>query len=198
MNKVIIATHNQDKYREINLLFSSMSLDIINLNSFPNIGEIPEDGLTLEENALIKARTVFSITGIPSIADDTGLEVDALNGAPGVYTARFAGEGCSYSDNIKKIIKDMESIPFDKRGAVFRTVMVYKSSNLELIAEGFVKGYISEKIKGVDGFGYDPVFYVQEKEKTFAEMSALEKNKISHRARAIIALKKKLSPILLK
>jgi len=196
MNKVIIATHNKDKHTEIELLLSKLDLKIINLKSYPEIGDIPETGSTLKENALIKARTVFSLTGIPSIADDTGLEVDALNGAPGVYTARFAGEGCSYRDNINKIIYEMRGIHPSNRGAIFRTVVAYKDSSLELIAEGLVKGYITQEIKGLDGFGYDPVFYVNEKSKTFAEMRVEEKNIISHRGRAINALKDKLIPIL--
>ena len=196
MNKVVIATHNKDKQKEIEILLSTFGITTVTLNSFPEIGDIPETGSTLEENALIKARTVFSITGLASIADDTGLEVDALDGAPGVYTARFAGEGCSYNDNVKKIIKVMQGIPFDDRGAVFRTVIAYKDSKVELIAEGLVKGYISEKIKGLDGFGYDPVFYIKEKGKTFAEMKVEEKNIISHRGRAIKALKERLIPIL--
>ena len=196
MNKVVIATHNKDKQKEIEILLSTFGITTVALNSFPEIGDIPETGSTLEENALIKARTVFSITGLASIADDTGLEVDALDGAPGVYTARFAGEGCSYNDNVKKIIKVMQGIPFDDRGAVFRTVIAYKDSKVELIAEGLVKGYISEKIKGLDGFGYDPVFYIKEKGKTFAEMKVEEKNIISHRGRAIKVLKERLIPIL--
>ena len=196
MNKVVIATHNKDKQKEMEMLLSAFDITTVALNSFNEIGNIPETGTTLEENALIKARTVFSITGLASIADDTGLEVDALDGAPGVYTARFAGEGCSYNDNVKKIIKVMQGIPFDDRGAVFRTVIAYKDSKVELIAEGLVKGYISEKIKGLDGFGYDPVFYIKEKGKTFAEMKVEEKNIISHRGRAIKALKERLIPIL--
>ena len=196
MNKVVIATHNKDKQKEIEILLSTFGITTVALNSFPEIGDIPETGSTLEENALIKARTVFSITGLASIADDTGLEVDALDGAPGVYTARFAGDGCSYTDNVKKIIKVMQNIPFDERGAVFRTVIAYKDSKVELIAQGLVKGYISEKIKGLDGFGYDPVFYIKEKGKTFAEMKVEEKNVISHRGRAIKALKERLIPIL--
>ena len=196
MNKVVIATHNKDKQKEIEILLSTFGITTVALNSFPEIGDIPETGSTLEENALIKARTVFSITGLASIADDTGLEVDALDGAPGVYTARFAGDGCSYTDNVKKIIKVMQNIPFDERGAVFRTVIAYKDSKVELIAQGLVKGYISEKMKGLDGFGYDPVFYIKEKGKTFAEMKVEEKNVISHRGRAIKVLKELLIPIL--
>ena len=196
MNKVVIATHNKDKQKEMEMLLSNFGINTVALNSFPKIGDIPETGTTLEENALIKARAVFSITGLASIADDTGLEIDALNGAPGVYTARFAGEGCSYTDNVKKIIEVMQGIPFDKRGAVFRTVIAYKDSKVELIAEGLVRGYISEKIKGLDGFGYDPVFYIKEKGKTFAEMKVEEKNIISHRGRATKALKERLIPIL--
>tara|TARA_A100001037_G_C14725229_1_gene446336 strand:+ start:72 stop:509 length:438 start_codon:yes stop_codon:yes gene_type:complete len=122
---------------------------------------------------------------LPTISDDTGLEVDALDGAPGVYTARYAGEDCSYSDNVNKMLKEMSKVPMPNRGAFFKTVMVFKDENKELIVDGVVKGKISRESKGEDGFGYDPIFYVTEYDKTFAEMTMSEKNKISHRGNAI-------------
>ena len=134
---------------------------------------------------ILKAREVFKKTGLPTISDDTGLEVDALDGNPGVYTARYAGEECSYEDNVNKLIKDMHKVPMPNRGAIFKTVMVFKDENEELIVEGVVKGIISREARGEDGFGYDPIFYVPKNNKTFAEMTMNEKNKISHRGNAI-------------
>ena len=183
--KIVLATHNADKRTEIIKGFSSFDAEILSLNDFPEIGEIIEDGLTLKENAFIKANTVHSITGLPTIADDTGLEVDFLNGAPGVYSARFAGEGCSYADNVNKMVNELKDVPTDKRGAIFKTCMVFVDKNLELSTEGIVEGYITEVPKGIGGFGYDPLFHVKNIGKTFAEMSIEEKNKISHRGKAI-------------
>ena len=183
--KVVIATHNRDKMKEIQGAISELGWEVISLYDFPEIGEIEENGKTLEENALIKAREVFKETGLPTISDDTGLEVDALDGAPGVYTARYAGEDCSYSDNVNKMLKEMSKVPMPNRGAFFKTVMVFKDENKELIVDGVVKGKISRESKGEDGFGYDPIFYVTEYDKTFADMTMSEKNKISHRGNAI-------------
>ena len=183
--KIVLATHNIDKRIEIIKGFSSFNVEILSLNDFPEIGEIIEDGLTLKENAFIKAHTVHSITGLPTIADDTGLEVDFLDGAPGVYSARFAGKGCSYSDNVNKMINELDGVPSNKRAAIFKTCMVFVDKNKELSAEGVVEGYITEAPIGIGGFGYDPLFYVKSIGKTFAEMSIEEKNKISHRGKAI-------------
>ena len=183
--KIVIATHNRDKLKEIQREIDGLKWKVVSLDAFPEITEILEDGKTLEENALIKAREVFEKTGLPTISDDTGLEVDALNGGPGVYTARYAGKDCSYEDNVNKLIKDMYKVPMPNRGAIFKTVMVFKDENEELIVEGVVKGIISREARGEDGFGYDPIFYVPKNNKTFAEMTMNEKNKISHRGNAI-------------
>ena len=190
--ELVIATHNKDKFKELFLGLESLELKLRSLNDFPEIGEIIEDGDTLEENALIKARTVFKLTGLPSISDDTGLEVAALNGQPGIYTARYAGENCSYSDNVNKMIDEMKLVPWESRNAEFKTYMAYVDKHVELTACGVVKGKIDKKIKNVGGFGYDPIFYVSEFKRTFSEMSIEEKNKISHRGKAIKAIKLKL------
>ena len=190
--KIVLATHNEDKCAEMSALFSSFSIELLSLEDFPEIGEIIEDGATLEENALIKARTVHSLTGFYACADDTGLKVDALGGKPGRYSARYAGENCSYSDNIRKLLQDMENISTDKRKAHFKTVIAFVGENMELISEGIVKGMITKKSKGVGGFGYDPVFYVPNKGKTYSEMEMTEKNQISHRAKAIQNMSKLL------
>ena len=124
--KIVIATHNKDKLKELKSGFSELNVKLLDLSSFPETGEIIEDGETLRENAYIKAKTVFDITGLPAIADDTGLEVDALDGKPGVYSARYAGEKCSYSDNVNKLLQDMNRVPIPTRTAQFKTVMVFK------------------------------------------------------------------------
>ena len=182
--QIVLATHNKGKMSEINNLLSS-SYEVLTLDHFPNIKEIPETGKTLKENAFIKARTVFEMTGLPSLADDTGLEVESLGGDPGVYSARYAGEQASYQDNCEKLLKNMMRVPKEDREAKFRTVIAYKDDNRELSCDGFVKGEISQSPKGSFGFGYDSVFYYPPLEKTFAELSEEEKNSISHRGRAL-------------
>jgi len=187
--KIILATHNKDKRKEMMAALIDLNVKILSLEDFPHVGEIIEDGQSLVENAKIKAQAVFDITGIPAISDDTGLSVDALNGAPGVYSARYAGENATYTDNVEKLVDEMKNVSSENRGAQFQTVMVYIDKDTELIADGVVKGQITNTSKGVGGFGYDPVFYIPEKEKTFAEMTIQEKNQISHRGIALRNLK---------
>ena len=182
--QIVLATHNKGKMSEINNLLSS-SYEVLTLDHFPNIKEIPETGKTLKENAFIKVRTVFEMTGLPSLADDTGLEVEALGGEPGVFSARYAGEQASYQDNCEKLLKNMMRVPKEDREAKFRTVIAYKDDNRELSCDGSVKGEIAQSPKGSFGFGYDSVFYYPPLEKTFAELSEEEKNSISHRGRAL-------------
>ena len=182
--QIVLATHNKGKMSEINSLLSS-SYEVLTLDHFPDIKEIPETGKTLKENAFIKARTVFEMTGLPSLADDTGLEVEALGGEPGVFSARYAGEQASYQDNCEKLLKNMMRVPKEDREAKFRTVIAYKDDNRELSCDGSVKGEIAQSPKGSFGFGYDSVFYYPPLEKTFAELSEEEKNSISHRGRAL-------------
>ena len=183
--KIILATHNEDKCAEMTAILDEFPIQFLSLKDFPEIGEIEENGSSLEENAIIKARTVYSITRLPSWADDTGLEVDVLGGKPGVYSARYAGENCSYSDNVQKLLQKMENIPTDKRIAHFKTAIALVGENMELVSEGVVEGMITTKPKGVGGFGYDSVFYVLDKNKTYSEMKMTEKNQISHRGQAI-------------
>jgi len=183
--KIVVATHNKDKLKELKKGFRNLDIEFLDLCSFPEIGEIIEDGETLQENALIKAREVYKLTGLPAIADDTGLEVDALGGKPGVYTARFAGENCSYLDNVNKMLKVMKNIKNSNRSAIFKTVMAFVDDKTELFSIGEVKGMIASEKKGLGGFGYDSIFYVVNEGKTFAEMSIEKKNIISHRGKAI-------------
>ena len=182
---IVIATHNPDKKKEIMIALHELGVNILFLDNFPEIGEIEETGSTLLENSLIKARTVSAITGIPAIADDTGLEVDALNGAPGIYSARYAGINVSYEDNVRKLLSEMSTTDMDSRTARFRTVVSFHSTNKELWTEGVIEGSITMNPTGKGGFGYDPVFRVEQTGKTFAEMTRREKNKISHRGVAL-------------
>jgi len=186
---IIIATHNEDKLLEMKQPLNRLGIKVYSLEDFPEIRDIAETGQTLEANALIKAKTVHEITQIPAISDDTGLEVFGLNGEPGVYSARWAGDNCSYSDNVNKMIAEIKKVPKDKRDSQFRTVMAFVDNDLEHFEEGSIKGEIISEAKGFGGFGYDPVFYIPLEGKTFAEMSKQEKGKISHRG---IALNKML------
>lgn len=185
LNTIVLATHNRDKREELQEALSEFTVKILSLNDFPFIGEIEEVGQTLLENSMIKAKTVHNLTQLPVIADDTGLEVEALNGAPGIYSARYAGEDVTYEDNVNKLLAEMENIPLENRKAQFRTVISFVDKDRELWTEGTIKGIIGETAKGKNGFGYDPVFFVPELEKTFSELSIGEKNKISHRGLAM-------------
>ena len=182
--RLVIASKNPDKIREIEHVLEPMGLvgEIVRGLDWPHV---EETGETLEENALIKARAVVEATGLPSIADDTGLEVDALDGEPGVHTARFAGPDATYDDNVTRMLEVMEGV--SGRVARFRTVvaLVFPDGE-EIVAEGSVDGVITETRRGSGGFGYDPVFEIGGR--TLAEMTAGEKNKLSHRARAVRAL----------
>ncbi len=191
--KIILASHNPHKVEEMKSVLRDLSVEIVTLDDYPEVGDIEETGKTLEENALIKARTVNRITGLPAIGDDTGLEVDSLNGEPGVYSARYAGEHATYEDNVKKLLIEMLDIGENERSARFRTVAAFVDGETELTSEGKIEGMIAFEPKGTSGFGYDPLFYVPEMNCTFAELSAEEKNKISHRGYALQNLHKQLS-----
>ena len=194
--KIVLATHNHDKEIELQHSLRGLDVDICSLSEYPDIGEIQETGTTLLENSLLKAHTVHDRTGLPAIADDTGLEVDALDGAPGVYSARFAGLNATYDDNVNKLLSVMEDVSDDMRSARFRTVISFVDEIQELWTEGFIEGIITETPRGNMGFGYDPIFYVPRLEKTFAELSTDEKNKISHRGIALQKLRKILVNVL--
>ncbi|MCS5639184.1 MAG: RdgB/HAM1 family non-canonical purine NTP pyrophosphatase [Candidatus Marinimicrobia bacterium] len=189
---LVLATHNPDKQAEMNAVLLDLGLDVIGLDQYPEIDDIPENGTTLLENALIKARAVHLKTGFPALADDTGLEVDALHGAPGVYSARFAGEDATYQDNVKKLLSVMAGVSRQNRTARFRTVVALIDSDTELWTEGIIEGLITRDQRGAGGFGYDPIFEAADTGKTFSEMSAAQKNEISHRARALQKMRKKL------
>ena len=195
LKKLVLATHNPDKKKEMKAAFGRQGLIVLSLDNFPEVGEIEETGATLLENSLLKARTVHRITGLPAIADDTGLEVDALDGAPGVFSARFAGENATYADNVNKLLLDMVSVAENLRTARFRTVASFVDGDRELWTEGVIEGEITREARGAGGFGFDPIFEVTQTGKTFAEMTAKEKNKISHRGLALRQMRELLTNI---
>ncbi len=180
--ELVFATNNKHKIREISDLLDD-NFKILGLSDVNITGDIPEDAETLAENALFKAKYVHDRTGMNVFADDTGLEVDALGGAPGVYSARYSGEGRSFDDNITKLLGEMEGA--ENRLARFRTVIALILDGSEYLFEGTVEGEITRERRGNGGFGYDPVFLAEGYDLTFAEIPLAEKNKISHRARAM-------------
>lgn len=196
-DKLIIATQNQDKIVEIQKILSELNVSILTLNEYPNVTDVIEDGKTLEENARKKAELIGKYTGLPAVADDTGLEVEYLNGDPGVLSSRYSGENATYSENVQKLLRVLEGVPWEKRDATFRCVVAFYNKGETRIVEGICKGVICEAPRGKSGFGYDPVFYVPEYGCTFAEMELELKNKISHRGRAFLALKKLIEKELL-
>ncbi len=183
--RIVLATHNKDKTAEFQAIFADLGIDVASLDSYPAVGEVEEDGETLEENALKKAREVFKQTGLPSLADDTGLEVFYLNKAPGVYSARYAGEGASYRDNVDKLLRTLRGVPPRRRAAQFRCVLALVGWNrTDIVAEGVCQGNITESPRGSNGFGYDPVFVPAGLTMTYAELDPQTKNALSHRGRA--------------
>ena len=193
--KIVIATRNRHKAVELQTLLHGAGYDAVRLDEIDPDGKIPEveeTGTTFKENALLKAHAIAKATGLPSVADDTGLEVDALGGAPGIFSARYAGENCTYEDNVKKLLRELSDVADDRRTARFKTVAVYVHKETELSAEGVVEGVITEKAEGVGGFGYDPVFSVLDMKKTYAQLADEEKNRVSHRGKAIRSLIEKL------
>ena len=186
MKQLLLATHNRDKAREISALLSDLNVDVLTLDAFPQIGPIIEDAGTLEGNALLKANAVYRATGLPSLGDDTGLEVHALYGAPGVYSSRYAGEHATYSENVAKLVASMKHFPPRRRGARFRCVLAFVGGGTgPHIVEGVCLGSILEKPRGLGGFGYDPVFLPSGSDTTLAEMDLSLKNEISHRGQAV-------------
>jgi XTP/dITP diphosphohydrolase len=182
--KLLLATRNRDKISEIEEILCGLSLDILTYNNFPDLPEVIENKDTLAGNAEKKALESAEFAGIPTIADDTGLFVEALNGAPGVYSSRYAGENCSYKDNRVKLLSQMKGI--NNRKAQFKTVVALAfPGKVIATAEGIVEGEITEQEIGDRGFGYDSIFRARETGRTYAEMSDKEKNTISHRARAL-------------
>lgn len=181
---LIFATHNRHKVSEVHAMLPAG----IHVRSLSDLGcdeDIPETADTLQGNALQKAQFVHERYHCNCFADDTGLEIDALDGRPGVYSARYAGEGCSFDDNVRKVLAELENVPLAQRTARFRTVVALVLDGRTYFFEGKVEGFMTLERHGVEGFGYDPIFLPEGYGQTFAEMDASEKNRISHRGRAM-------------
>lgn len=190
MKEVVLASSNPHKIEEIYEILKTLEYKILSMKEV-GLGDmdIVEDGDTFEANSLIKAKAVYEATKMPAIGDDSGLMVDYLNGEPGVYSARYSGEDKNYAANNEKLLKNLEGVPMEKRGAKFVTVITLMFSPDDyVVARGEVHGLIGEELRGSNGFGYDPLFIVPEKGKTFAELTSEEKNSISHRANALVKL----------
>ncbi|MEZ9626045.1 XTP/dITP diphosphatase [Aliivibrio fischeri] len=187
MNKIVLATGNQGKVREMADILADFGFDVVAQSEY-NVSDVAETGTTFIENAIIKARHAAKETGLPAIADDSGLEVDALNGAPGVYSARYSGEGATDQKNIDKMLAAMEGIPAEKRTARFHCVLVlmkHENDPIPLICHGTWEGHITTEQKGENGFGYDPIFWVSEDNCSSAELEPARKKQLSHRGQAL-------------
>ena len=192
MKKIVIASSNKHKVSEISINIQPFFDTILSFSDFPKIGEIIEDGTTIEENSFIKSRASFKYTGLASVADDTILEVDHLNGEPGLYTARYAGKQATYNQNMDKLIKELHGVEMNMRTARFRTVISYVDGVNDFHVEGILEGKILKNKIGKNGFGYDPIFYVDKYDKSLAQINSSLKNDISHRG---LAIKKFVSKI---
>ncbi len=183
--QIVLATRNEHKKQELVALLHDLNVSIKTLDDFPGAPEVVEDGDTCEANAIKKAVEIARYTGLPAVADDTGLEVDALGGQPGVFAARYAGEHASYEDNCRKLLQELQGVPPNRRGARFMTVAAIAFPAAETrSAKGVLEGSIAEQAAGSHGFGYDSIFLVPEYRQTLAQLSPDVKNTISHRARA--------------
>ena len=184
--KLVLATRNRGKVKEMAGMLASYGIEVLSLDDFPQVGEIEESGATFVENAIIKAKETMELTSMAALADDSGLEVDYLNGAPGVYSARFAGTPSNDQNNNDKLLTLLANVPTDKRTARFQCVIAiaYPDGQIHTF-QGTCEGLIAETPQGTLGFGYDPLFYLPEHNKTFGELDLLLKNKISHRGQAL-------------
>ncbi|HWR82017.1 MAG TPA: XTP/dITP diphosphatase [Candidatus Deferrimicrobium sp.] len=184
--QLLLATNNEDKIREIKHLLDDLPVTILTRDDFLEFPDVEETGTTLEENAGLKAKAVAEFCDLPALADDSGLEVDALDGAPGVYSSRYAGESATYADNNLKLLEKLKGVPPDKRTARFRCVIAIDwADGTSDAVEGVAEGLIAEEISGQQGFGYDPVFFYPPAGKRFSEMTLEEKNLVSHRGQAL-------------
>jgi XTP/dITP diphosphohydrolase len=183
IDKLVLASQNPHKIEEMQQILSPLGIEVLSSQDFPNLKEVIEDRPTLKGNALKKAQYVAQETRLPALSDDTGLEVEVLNGEPGVYSARYAGRNATYKDNVQKLLKELNGKT--NRTAQFRTLVALVSESYEYTFEGVCKGEITLEQKGEKGFGYDPIFKPEGFDKTFAELDAVTKNEISHRGRAI-------------
>lgn len=187
MKKIVLASNNQGKVREINQLLAGLALEAVPQSAFGAL-DVEETGLTFVENAILKARHASHHTGLPAIADDSGLEVDILQGAPGIYSARYAGADASDADNLDKLIKTLAHVPESERTARFQCLMVYMrypTDPTPIICQGTWEGRILNEPRGDNGFGYDPIFWVPGENRAAAELDPQTKNRLSHRGQAL-------------
>ena len=197
MKKILIASNNAGKIAEFKTLFSALGIEVISLKEAGIISDPEETGLTFIENALLKARNASLLSGLPTLADDSGLVVNALQGDPGIYSARYSPEGNDDANNLL-LLENMKNLHGEARAAYFKAVLVlirHANDPVPLIDEGEVHGFIAEDINGLGGFGYDPLFYYPELNQTFGQLTASEKNSISHRAQALLRLSEKIKQL---
>ena len=191
MEKIVFATANEGKVKEIKEILKDFPIEVVSMKEMGITADIEENGTTFEENSLIKARALAKLTGLPALADDSGLEVDYLNGEPGIYSARYLGRDTDYDYKNNYIINKLSDAQDKERSARFVCVIsLVLPDGREFVERGVVEGLIGYEQKGENGFGYDPIFYLPEYGKTSAELSPDEKNKISHRGKALSAMKK--------
>ncbi|WP_420908787.1 XTP/dITP diphosphatase [Brevibacillus humidisoli] len=191
--RIVLATRNQGKVREFDKLFARLGWETVSVAAYPDAPEVVEDGDSFEANAIKKATTIANYLGLPAIGDDSGLEVDALKGAPGVYSARYAGERASDEENWRKLLSELKDVSLSKRTARFRCVLAYvEPGQAPIVASGQCEGVIVHEPAGDGGFGYDPVFFLPQRMCTMAQLEPDEKNRISHRAQAMQNLLQKL------
>jgi XTP/dITP diphosphohydrolase len=197
MSTIVLATRNRHKILEIKTILADLPITMLTLDDVPAVPELREDGATFQDNSLQKAREVYLHTKLPALADDSGLEVFFLNGRPGVISARYAGIGTTDEKNNRKLLGEMLGVPPRRRRAQFRAVLTLVRGDSTEVAEGICPGMLAESPRGTNGFGYDPIFIPDGFSRTYAELTAEEKNKISHRAKALEKMKEVLARIML-
>ncbi|MET4161647.1 XTP/dITP diphosphohydrolase [Marinobacterium sp. MBR-111] len=196
INKIVLASGNRGKLKEFNEIFAPLQIDVMPQSDFA-VQDANETGLSFVENAIIKARHAARVTGLPALSDDSGLEVDALNGAPGIYSARYAGAGCGDDENNRKLLQALEQVPAEQRSARFQCVLVFMrhaEDPTPLICQGSWEGVILDTPRGHNGFGYDPLFFVPELNCASAELSSEQKQKYSHRGKAVRQFIEQIGP----
>jgi XTP/dITP diphosphohydrolase len=198
INKIVLASGNKGKLREFNQVLGQMDVEVVPQSDF-NVSDADETGLSFVENAILKARHAAQITGLPALADDSGLEVDALQGAPGIYSARFSGPGATDADNNDKLLELLKDLPAENRTARFRCLLVFMrhaEDPTPLICQGTWEGQILTEARGDNGFGYDPLFLIPELDKASAQLPPEQKNVLSHRGQAVAELISRIKPYL--
>lgn len=195
---IVIGTQNRNKKEEIKKILNEISLPLLDLGDFHDVPDIIEDGVTFEENATKKALQLAGFCKMGVMADDSGLEIDALDKRPGVFSSRYCGEDTGYEEKCSKLFEELEGIPFEKRTARFRcAIALADPEKLHFVVEASCEGIINTEPRGKNGFGYDPIFYIPEYKQTMAELSPEVKNRISHRALALVLFKERLKELVM-